>query len=341
MTVPSIMLVDDEVSFVETMAKRLTKRKFATITAFSAEEGLEKLVANQDLAVIVLDIKMPGMDGIEALKEIKKVSPLTEVIMLTGHATIESAIEGMKLGAYDFLRKPCDFEELVDKLEGAAKKKQVHEEKIDAWKSFMKSSTLKGLMVPLEEYATVSEDANILEAINALEIAQKAFDPKRYRHRAILVIDKKNHVVGKLSQHDIIQALEPKYKESKVHKKGALEHLGFGRKFIETVSLQYSQWDKPLQNLYKKALEQKVKSFMYKPTEGEYINVSATMDETIHQLIIGKHHSLLVTDGSVIVGVVRLTDVFEFICLRLKTMQLAAGSEEKAKGDETHDQAGG
>ena len=142
MTVPSILLVDDEVSFVETMAKRLTKRKFATITAFSAEECLEKLAANQDLDVIVLDIKMPGMDGIAALKEIKKVAPLTEVIMLTGHATIESAIEGMKLGAYDFLRKPCDFEELVGKLEGAAKKKQAHKEKIDAWKSFMKSSTL-------------------------------------------------------------------------------------------------------------------------------------------------------------------------------------------------------
>ena len=341
MTVPSIMLVDDEVSFVETMAKRLTKRNFATITAFSAEESLEKLAANQDLAVIVLDIKMPGMDGIAALKEIKKVSPLTEVIMLTGHATIESAIEGMKLGAYDFLRKPCDFEELVGKLEGAAKKKQAHEEKIDAWKSFMKSSTLKGLMVPLEEYATVSENANILEAINALEEAQKAFDPKRYRHRAVLVIDKKNHVVGKLSQHDIIQALEPKYAESKAPKKGALAHLGFGRKFIETVSLQYSEWDKPLQNLYKKALEQKVNAFMYKPTEGEYINVSATMDETIHQLIIGQHHSLLVTDGSVIVGVVRLTDVFEFICLRLKTMQIAVSSEENANSSDAHHQEEG
>ena len=337
MTVPSIMLVDDEVSFVETMAKRLAKRHFDTITAFSAEEGLEKLAANQDLDVIVLDIKMPGMDGIEALKEIKKVSPLTEVIMLTGHATIESAIEGMRLGAYDFLRKPCDFEELVSKLEGAAEKKQGHEEKIDAWKSFMQSSTLKGLMVPLEEYATVSEDANILEAIKALEEAQKAFDPKRYRHRAVLVVDKKNHVVGKLSQHDIIQALEPQYKESKATKKGALDHLGFGRKFIESVSLQYSQWDRPLQNLYKKALEQKVKSFMYKPTEGEYISVSATMDETIHQLIIGKHHSLLVMDGTVIVGVVRLTDVFEFICLRLKTMQLAASREDSANRSQAHD----
>jgi CBS domain-containing protein len=267
---------------------------------------------------------MPGMDGIEALKEIKKVSPLTEVIMLTGHATIESAIKGMKLGAYDFLKKPCDIVDLVGQLEGATKKKRAHEKKIDAWKGFMKSSTLKGIMVPLEEYATVSENANILEAIKALEAAQKAFDPKRYRHRAVLVTDKENRVVGKLSQHDIIQALEPRYKKSKEHKKGALDHFGFGQKFIEAVSLQYSQWDRPLQDLYKKALEQKVKSFMYKPTKGEYIKVSASMDETIHQLIIGKHHSLLVTDGDDIVGVVRLTDVFEFICLRLRTMQLSA-----------------
>ena len=187
----------------------------------------------------------------------------------------------------------------------------------------MKTSTIKELMVPLAEYATVSEDANILEAIDALENAQKAFDQKRYRHRAVLVLNDEKRVVGKLSQHDIIQALEPEYKESKERKKGALNHFGFSRKFIESVSLQYNMWDKPLQNLYKKALEQKVKSFMYKPTEGEYIKVSATMNEAIHQLIVGKHHSLLVTDGSDIVGVVRLTDVFEFIRLRLKTMQLS------------------
>ena len=341
MTVPSIMLVDDEVSFVETMAKRLVKRNIDTIAAFSAEEGLEKLKTDQDIDVIVLDIKMPGMNGIEALKEIKKVSPLTEVIMLTGHGTMESAIEGMKLGAYDFLRKPCDFEEIVQKVTDAARKKKAHEAKMDAWRSFEKSSSLKDLMVPLEEYATVSEDANIFDAITALEDAREAFDPKRYPHRAVLVIAKENRVIGKLSQHDIIQALEPKYSESKTHKKGALDHLGFGQKFIESVSLQYSEWDKPLQNLYKKAFDQKVKSFMYKPTEGEYINVSATMDETIHQLIIGQHHSLLVTDGSVIVGVVRLTDVFEFICLRLKTMQIAVSGEENTNSSETHYQEEG
>jgi len=323
MTVPFVMLVDDEVPFVETMAKRLASRNIETIVAFSAEEGLEKLKTNQNLDVIVLDIKMPGMNGIEALKELKKVSPLTEVILLTGHATIESGIDGMKLGAYDFLKKPCDIEELASKVEEATKKKRAHDEKIDVWESFMETSTIKELMVPLVEYATVSEDANILEAINALEDAQKAFDPKRYRHRAVIVLNIENRVIGKLSQHDIIQALEPKYKESKERKQGALDHLGFGRKFIESVSLQYNMWDKPLQNLYKKALEQKVKSFMYTPTEGEYIKVSATMNDTIHQLIVGKHHSLLVKDGSDIVGIVRLTDVFEFVRLRLKTMQIS------------------
>jgi len=130
MTTPFLMLVDDEVSFVETLAKRLDKREIRVITAFSGIESLEMLKANQGLDVIVLDVKMPGMDGIETLRNIKKASPLTEVIMLTGHATVEAAIDGMKLGAYDFLMKPCDIEELVSKVVEAATKKQVHDEKI-------------------------------------------------------------------------------------------------------------------------------------------------------------------------------------------------------------------
>jgi DNA-binding NtrC family response regulator len=130
MTAPFIMLVDDEVTFVETMAKRLTERNIEIITAFSAEEGLEKLKTNQNLDVIILDVKMPKMDGIEMLKKIKGGFFMTEVIMLTGHATIESGIDGMKLGAYDFLTKPCDIEELVSKVEEATKKKRAHEEKI-------------------------------------------------------------------------------------------------------------------------------------------------------------------------------------------------------------------
>ena len=130
MTAPFIMLVDDEVSFVETMVKRLATRNIDTIAAFSAAEGLEKLKMNQNLDVIVLDIKMPGMDGLEMLKKIKAGFFRTEVIMLTGHATIESGINGMKLGAYDFLTKPCDIEELVNKVREATKKKRSHDDKI-------------------------------------------------------------------------------------------------------------------------------------------------------------------------------------------------------------------
>ena len=130
MTAPFIMLVDDEVPFVETMAKRLGMRNIETISAFSGEECLEILKTHQTIDVIVLDVKMPGMDGLETLKRIKNECPLIEVIMLTGHATVESGIRGMKLGAYDFLMKPCDIEELVGKLEEATKKKRVHESKI-------------------------------------------------------------------------------------------------------------------------------------------------------------------------------------------------------------------
>jgi len=130
MAAPFIMLVDDEVSFVETMAKRLGKRDMEVIEAYSGEECLEKLKSHQNLDVIILDVKMPGLDGLEVLKRIKNEHPLIEVIMLTGHATIESGIQGMKLGAFDFLMKPCDIEEIAGKITEAAQKKKAHETKI-------------------------------------------------------------------------------------------------------------------------------------------------------------------------------------------------------------------
>ena len=94
------------------------------------EEALDKLEQSAKYEVVILDVKMPGIDGIETLKRIKKSHPLVEVIMLTGHATVESAIEGMKLGAFDYLMKPCDIDDLVSKVDEATARKQLHEEKI-------------------------------------------------------------------------------------------------------------------------------------------------------------------------------------------------------------------
>lgn len=124
-----ILLVDDEKDFVETLAERLDNRGFAVATVFSGDEALAWL-DEHDTDVVILDVVMPGKDGMETLKEIKNKKPLIEVVMLTGHATVQTAIDGMKLGAYDYLMKPTDMGDLVAKVEGAQKRKTEHEERI-------------------------------------------------------------------------------------------------------------------------------------------------------------------------------------------------------------------
>lgn len=125
-----VLLVDDEVAFVEALAKRLAKRDVEIVTAFSGEEALEKLAGLEHIDVVVLDVKMPGMDGIECLRQIKAQYPLVEVIMLTGHATVENAIDGMKLGALDYLMKPCDIDLLITKVKEGTSRKRKQEQKI-------------------------------------------------------------------------------------------------------------------------------------------------------------------------------------------------------------------
>lgn len=124
-----VLLVDDEVEFLETLVKRLKRRNLSVTGVHSGEEALESL-AQCPVDVVVLDVKMPGMGGLETLKQIKKRSPLVEVIMLTGHASMEVAIEGMEVGAFDYLMKPMDIDELLYKLQDAYKKKVLREDRI-------------------------------------------------------------------------------------------------------------------------------------------------------------------------------------------------------------------
>lgn len=129
---PTVLIVDDEVAFVETLVKRLAKRELEVVAAHSGQEALDMLESSgpAKIDVVILDVKMPGMDGIETLARIKELHPLVEVVMLTGHATVESAIDGMKKGAFDYLMKPCDVDVLLDKINQATAKKREHEEKI-------------------------------------------------------------------------------------------------------------------------------------------------------------------------------------------------------------------
>jgi DNA-binding NtrC family response regulator len=117
-----VLLVDDETIFTKNMSKLLKNRGYTVTAVNSGDEAIRELEQNP-VDVIVLDLKMPGMDGITTLKEIMKLGLFTETLILTGHGSIDSALEAMKLGAYDYLTKPCEIDELVAKIEAAWAKK--------------------------------------------------------------------------------------------------------------------------------------------------------------------------------------------------------------------------
>jgi DNA-binding NtrC family response regulator len=130
MSIANVLMVDDEVEFVETFSERLEMRGLEISKAFSGKEALKALKKDKNVEVVILDVMMPEMDGIETLAAIKKKFPLVEVIMLSGQATVESAIEGLKRGAFDYLMKPCEIDQIIAKVSEAAAKKRQHEEKI-------------------------------------------------------------------------------------------------------------------------------------------------------------------------------------------------------------------
>ena len=124
-----VLLVDDEKDFIDSLAERLQLRDFDVTTALNGIDALS-LIQKNEFDVIVLDVKMPGKDGIETLKEIKKTTQLSQIIMLTGNATVESAIQGMKLGAYDYIMKPTVTEDLIELINKAYKIVEEQKERI-------------------------------------------------------------------------------------------------------------------------------------------------------------------------------------------------------------------
>jgi DNA-binding NtrC family response regulator len=121
-----VLLVDDEVDFLATVTKRLRHRELEVQAVHDGPAALSRL-AGGPFDVVVLDVKMPGMDGLEALRRIKTAHPLIEVILLTGHASVQVAVEGMQIGAFDYLMKPVELNELLYKIEDAHKRKKIRE----------------------------------------------------------------------------------------------------------------------------------------------------------------------------------------------------------------------
>jgi CBS domain-containing protein len=184
-------------------------------------------------------------------------------------------------------------------------------------KVIVNTYTVKELMIPLSEYATVTDGATLYEAVLALEAAQLDFDLTRYRHRAVLVLDEKGNVVGKMSQLDVLRALEPKY-DDMLEQGKVQQRFGFTKKYMESIMTQHNLWDTDLHSICRKSGAQPVKKIMQTLTEGEFVDENATLADAIHQLVMGNKQSLMVTTNNKVIGILRLTDVFGSIFHTMK-----------------------
>lgn len=183
----------------------------------------------------------------------------------------------------------------------------------------MENYLVRDLMVPLSEYATVPEGSTLLDAALALEKAQKEFDHTKYTHRSILVLNAQEKVIGKLTFIDVISAVAPP--DVFLSDLNELTQFGFSSKFIQHIYTQRYVASNVLGNLCEKAAELKVEEFMQTPTKGEYVEQNVPLRTAIHQLVIGNHLALLVTKGSDIIGILRLTDVFAAVFHTMKACE--------------------
>ncbi|MCP4753834.1 MAG: CBS domain-containing protein [Proteobacteria bacterium] len=180
----------------------------------------------------------------------------------------------------------------------------------------MRSITVRELMVPIGEYATVPQEADLYEAVLALEEAQKTVDPQKHKHRAILVLDDRQKVVGKISIFRVLIALEPKYRQ--LDAESVLTGSGFSPKMIEDMLKDNTLWNEPMEFICNRAAQFKVTDFMETPTDEVFVDENTLLGAAIHQMVMQKAHSLLVTRGDEVVGILRLSDVFTAICDRIK-----------------------
>jgi CBS domain-containing protein len=172
----------------------------------------------------------------------------------------------------------------------------------------MRKKIVKDLMIPLSEFGTISVEANLYEAALALDKVQAEYEQGRCRHRILLISDENGQVVGKISQLDVLRALEPKGKRIVDLKN--LSRFGISSKYLKPMLNQCEFWNKPLLDICRDAGRLNVKMLVCAPAEGEYVSEDASLTEAIHQLSLEHHQSLLVTRKDKIVGILNQTDMF-------------------------------
>lgn len=282
-----VMLVDDEKRFLESLAKRLRKRKQYVITAESGPEALEQM-ERESIDVVICDVKMPGMTGIETLREMKRRFPDTEVIMLTGYATIESGLEGIRLGAFDYLMKPTDVEILIDKMEAAYENKTKRDLKIRS-AEFERDRGLIPDEIILKEIASrdiphLYPDSSLADAVRIFKKKPDAPSPEQ-----LYVIDESGRLLGKVGRSHILTAVAPIIQEEKVIN-------GHDLTWKEFLNKGYgSKGTLPISGIMQKKLK--------------FLEADAHILEAITFMIDNNLDVLPVVEGRKFIGIVRMYDL--------------------------------
>lgn len=175
-------------------------------------------------------------------------------------------------------------------------------------------------MIPISEYETISMETNLYEAALALDSVQKAYEQDAQRHNILLISDEKGEIVGKISQLDVLRALEPKGKQ--IGGSETLSRFGVSFQYLKPMLNQCGFWDRPLLDICRAAKRLKVKTLVCAPVEGEYVPEKASLAEAIHQLALEHHQSLLVTREGKIVGILKQRDLFKEVLKTLAVCEL-------------------
>ena len=187
-----VLLVDDEERFVQNLARILRGRGFDVATALDGFQAVDAIKGADAMDVVLLDVKMPVMDGVATLKEIKQLAPDVQVIMLTGHATLSSGTQAMRNGAYDYLMKPCDIEDLIEKIREAHEARRIRRHPV-LWPRKMIRD------VPLHPFKKLLPDDPL---VKALEMMRRASGEETLE--AVYVVDSQERLRGVVGKRDLI-----------------------------------------------------------------------------------------------------------------------------------------
>ncbi|MCB2190510.1 MAG: CBS domain-containing protein [Deltaproteobacteria bacterium] len=184
----------------------------------------------------------------------------------------------------------------------------------------MKSKSVRDIMVPLDEYATTHQEATLFETVQALEKSWQKAGASKFKHRAVLVLDEKGFVIGKVSHWDLLQALEPKYR--KIADFDRLTHFGLNPAFMRSMVDKEELWDDPWNLLCARASNILVKNAMRPLNDDDFIDEESSLAHAAHVLVMGRKLSVLVRRGNKVVGVLRIVDVCDNICEMIKSCSI-------------------